>query len=114
MSEEYGSGEPAHHSALLAHRFPWWREIAGAVAVLVLVILSVSEGSVWVGGAPDAKGSPAHPRDDRQALLLGLWSSSAIGCRPQLALPILPMLAVALWRMRTNRQRVTCIATFAF
>ena len=51
---------------------------------------------------------------ERDPLLLGLWSSAAIGCRPQLALPLLPMLGVALWRMRTNRQRLTCVATFAF
>jgi hypothetical protein len=52
-----------------------------------------------------------HARDP---MLLGLWSSAAIGCRPQLVLPMLPLLAVALWRMRTNRERVTCVATFGF
>src|SRR5205823_1769814 len=55
--------------------------------------------------------SGSHERD---ALLLGLWSSAAIGCRPQLVLPLLPMLAIAMWRMRTTKQRVTCVATFAF
>jgi hypothetical protein len=64
--------------------------------------------------APTRGGSLAAARDDRSALLLGLWTSTAIGCRPQIVLPLLPMLVIALWRMRTTKQRVTCAATFAF
>src|SRR5438132_2440639 len=51
---------------------------------------------------------------DRTALAVGIWSSAAIGCRPQLAIPIAPMLLVALVQMRTVRQRVACIAAFIF
>src|SRR5947209_5779309 len=68
-----------------------------AIAFVSLVILSVSEGSGRAGGA-----------------VLGLWSSAAIGCRPQLVIPIAPLLVIALWRMRTSRARVTCLVTFAF
>src|SRR5437764_4646092 len=68
-----------------------------AIAFVSLVILSVSEGSGRAGGA-----------------LLGLWSSAAIGCRPQLLIPIAPLLVIAMWRMHTNKQRVTCLAAFAF
>jgi hypothetical protein len=52
--------------------------------------------------------------DDRSALLLGIWSSAAIGCRPQLVVPVIPMLVVALWRMRAARQRIACVAAFGF
>ena len=51
---------------------------------------------------------------ERNAILLGVWSSAAIGCRPQLVLPAIPMLAAALWRMRTQRQRIACVAAFGF
>jgi 4-amino-4-deoxy-L-arabinose transferase-like glycosyltransferase len=37
------------------------------------------------------------------ALALGAAASAAIGCRPQLALAVLPMLAVALWTARKRR-----------
>src|ERR1051325_3638963 len=43
---------------------------------------------------------------ERDAILVGVWCSAAIGVRPQLLLPVLPMLAIALWQMRTMRQRV--------
>ncbi len=101
--------------------------VAMAFVALVILTLSTSEGegSVWVGGAGNIpqRAAPPHRsfpfagaqgQDDRNAILLGLWSSAAIGCRPQLALPILPMLAVALWRTAGKRQRIACCATFAF
>jgi hypothetical protein len=53
-------------------------------------------------------------KHDRTALAIGIWSSSAIGCRPQLAVPVLPMLVVALWQLRTMRQRAACLGAFAF
>lgn len=56
----------------------------------------------------------AAPANQRTAILVGLCCSAAIGCRPQLLVPILPMLAIALWRMATMRQRVACLATFGF
>ena len=51
---------------------------------------------------------------ERSALMLGIWSSAAIGCRPQLVVPIVPMLLIAVWQMRTLRQRIACVAAFAF
>ncbi|HKO55459.1 MAG TPA: DUF2723 domain-containing protein, partial [Thermoanaerobaculia bacterium] len=51
---------------------------------------------------------------ERDAILVGVWCSAAIGVRPQLLLPVLPMLGVALWQMRTLRQRVACVAAFGF
>ncbi len=43
---------------------------------------------------------------------LGLWASAAIGARPPLLVPIVPLLVVAIARMRTTRQRIVCIVTF--
>ena len=51
---------------------------------------------------------------ERSALALGIWSSAAIGCRPQLVVPLIPMLLVALWSMRSMRQRIACVLAFAF
>src|SRR5437764_743340 len=67
-----------------------------SIAFLALALLALSGG---------------QPRDP---ILLGLWSSAAIGCRPQLLLPMVPMLAIALWRMRGARERVSCAVAFAF
>lgn len=46
------------------------------------------------------------------ALALGASASAAIGCRPQLALAVLPMLAVALWRTPGWRRRCEALAAF--
>jgi 4-amino-4-deoxy-L-arabinose transferase-like glycosyltransferase len=49
------------------------------------------------------------------ALALGTFASSAVGCRPQLALAVLPMLAVALWqgpKGRRGRASFTALAAF--
>src|SRR5436305_4028387 len=43
---------------------------------------------------------------------LGAAASAAIGCRPQLALAVLPMLAVALWRVPDRWRRVEALTTF--
>ena len=58
----------------------------------------------------------SDPNDahERSAILTGLWTSAAIGTRPQLLIPIAPLLIVALIRMRTMRQRVACILAFGF
>lgn len=58
----------------------------------------------------------SDPNDahERSAILTGLWTSAAIGTRPQLLIPLAPMLIVALVRMRTMRQRVACILAFGF
>jgi hypothetical protein len=46
------------------------------------------------------------------ALGLGAAASAAIGCRPQLALVVLPLLAVALWQTRGWRRRGEVVAAF--
>src|SRR5436190_10767793 len=61
-----------------------------SIAFLALAMHAISRPS---GGPPTA--------DQRSALLLGLWASAAIGCRPQLAVPMIPMVVIGLWRMRT-------------
>src|SRR5436309_2002509 len=46
------------------------------------------------------------------ALGLGAAASAAIGCRPQLALVVLPLLAVALWQTPGWRRRGEVVAAF--
>ena len=46
------------------------------------------------------------------AIGLGLAVAGAIGCRPQLALAALPLLAVALWQAPTWRQRGVAVGIF--
>ncbi len=46
------------------------------------------------------------------ALGLGAAASAAVGCRPQLALVVLPLLAVALWQTRGWRRRGEVVAAF--
>ena len=46
------------------------------------------------------------------AIGLGAAASAAIGCRPQLALAVLPMLAVALWQAPGWRRRGEAVAAF--
>ena len=97
-----------------------------ALALSVIPALSAREGEGpgRAGGAQlDVQGatlphrSLAHARDDtheRNAIAIGLWSSAAIGCRPQLLLPMIPMLLIVLWRMPSKRQRIAAVASFAF
>jgi hypothetical protein len=50
-----------------------------------------------------------------RAAWLGLFASAAIGCRPQLALAVLPMLAVALWQAPKDRRgKAALLALAAF
>src|SRR6266540_2036939 len=49
---------------------------------------------------------------DRAAIGIGLWSSAAIGCRPQLVIALIPVLIIVLVRMRSNRRRLAMIITF--
>jgi hypothetical protein len=46
------------------------------------------------------------------AMALGACASAAIGCRPQHAVAVIPMLAVALWKVR-GRRRAETLAAFA-
>lgn len=48
----------------------------------------------------------------RSAVALGAFASAAVGCRPQLALAVLPMLAVAVWLAPTWRARLRVAAAF--
>jgi hypothetical protein len=48
----------------------------------------------------------------RSAVGLGAAASAAVGCRPQLALAVLPMLAVALWQAPGWRRRGEALAGF--
>jgi hypothetical protein len=52
------------------------------------------------------------PGSFRSALGLGAAASAAVGCRPQLALAVLPMLAVALWQAPGWRRRGETLAAF--
>lgn len=69
-----------------------------ALAFVALAFYSIS-----------AEGEREH---DRAAIGIGLWSSAAIGCRPQLVIALAPALAVALVRLRDNRKRLTMIVAF--
>jgi hypothetical protein len=64
-----------------------------SLALWAAVVLAQS-GSVWA------------------AIGLGACASAAIGCRPQLALAVLPMLAVALWQAPSWRRRGEAVAAF--
>jgi len=56
-----------------------------------------------------AEGEKEH---DRAAIGIGLWSSAAIGCRPQLVIAFVPVLVVALVRMRNMRKRLALLIAF--
>jgi len=56
-----------------------------------------------------ADGEKEH---DRTAIGIGLWSSAAIGCRPQLVIAFVPVLVVALVRMRDMRKRLALVIAF--
>jgi hypothetical protein len=96
--------------------------VAGALlyyfsaSMLVHGTLALSDGVsiAFLALALHAVSRPDDDAHERNAIAIGVFSSAAIGCRPQLVVPLLPMLAVVLWRMRTNRQRVACAAAFAF
>jgi hypothetical protein len=51
---------------------------------------------------------------ERAAILTGVAASCAIGIRPQLLVPLIPALLVALWQMRTMRERVASAIAFGF
>src|SRR4029078_7484126 len=56
-----------------------------------------------------AEGECEHAR---AAIGIGLWSSAAIGCRPQLVVAIAPALLVAFFRMRDWRKRLAMAISF--
>ena len=69
---------------------------------LMFIALALAAGARLAAG----KG-PAWP-----ALALGACASAAIGCRPQLALCVLPMLLVALWQAPGWRRRWEVLGAF--
>lgn len=50
---------------------------------------------------------------DRNAIAIGLWTSAAIGVRPQLVVPLIPAFAVSVWQLRTMHKRLAALITFA-
>jgi hypothetical protein len=82
-----------------------------SIAFLGLALWAIS--AIGPAGSRRYEAAPDQA-NQRIAILVGLCCSAATGCRPQLLIPILPMLAIALWRMPTMRQRVACLATFGF
>lgn len=94
-----------------------------SASMLVHGTLALSDGPamMFLGLAFFAISSPHdgdHDGDhiaehERNAIAIGIWTSAAIGTRPQLLIPIAPMLIVTLLQMRTLRQRVACVVAFA-
>jgi len=96
--------------------------VAGALlyyfsaSMLVHGTLALSDGAslAFLALALHAISRPPDEAHERNAIAVGLWSSAAIGCRPQLLLPMIPMLAIVLWRLPSKRQRIAAVASFAF
>jgi len=78
-----------------------------SASMLVHGTLALSDGPamMFLGLALFAISSPHDAEHDRNAIAIGIWTSAAIGTRPQLFVPIAPMLIIALLQMRTMRQR---------
>jgi hypothetical protein len=64
-------------------------------------------------GPPELGARRGRRSTEASAVLAAVFASAAIGCRPQLAVPLLPALAIALFLcFRTWRQRAIAIAVF--
>jgi len=85
-----------------------------SASMLVHGSLALSDGPamMFVALALFAIGSPHDTEHERNAIAIGIWTSAAIGTRPQLLIPIAPMLLIAFLQMRTLRQRVACSVAF--
>jgi len=85
-----------------------------SASMLVHGTLALSDGPamMFLGLALFAISSPHDADHDRNAIAIGIWTSAAIGTRPQLFVPIAPMLLIALLQMRTMRQRAACVIAF--
>jgi hypothetical protein len=85
-----------------------------SASMLVHGTLALSDGPamMFLGLALFAISSPHDAEHDRNAIAVGIWTSAAIGTRPQLMIPIAPMLIIALLQMRTMRQRAACVIAF--
>lgn len=69
-------------------------------ALVALTLLAITH----VGGS----------EHERVGILTGVAASCAIGVRPQLLVPLLPALLIALVQMRTRRERIASVIAFAF
>jgi len=69
-----------------------------ALAFLAIALLAVSE-----------VGDVHH---ERMAIVAGIFASAAIGCRPQLVVPLIPTLLLALFLMRSTKQRIASVVAF--
>ncbi|MGA8807988.1 MAG: hypothetical protein WB973_08925 [Thermoanaerobaculia bacterium] len=85
-----------------------------SASMLVHGTLALSDGPamMFLGLALFAISSPHDAEHDRNAIAIGIWTSAAIGTRPQLLVPIAPMLIIALLQMRTMRKRSACVIAF--
>jgi len=85
-----------------------------SASMLVHGTLALSDGPamMFLGLALFAISSPHDESHERNAIAIGIWTSAAIGTRPQLLIPIAPMLLVALLQMKTMRQRAACVIAF--
>ncbi|MEA2327630.1 MAG: hypothetical protein QOE68_2589 [Thermoanaerobaculia bacterium] len=85
-----------------------------SASMLVHGTLALSDGPamMFLGLALVAISSAHDAEHDRNAIAIGIWTSAAIGTRPQLFVPIAPMLIIALLQMRTMRQRAACVIAF--
>jgi hypothetical protein len=75
------------------------------IALALWAAVSLADGGSTISGS-------TRPGSTRSALALGACASAAIGCRPQLALAVLPMLAAALWQAPGWRRRGEALAAF--
>jgi hypothetical protein len=85
-----------------------------SASMLVHGTLALSDGPamMFLGLALFCVSRPHDEDHERNAIAIGICTSAAIGTRPQLLIPLAPMLIVALLQMRTMRQRVACIVAF--
>jgi len=87
-----------------------------SAAMLVHSVLPMSDGPAFACLALTLLaithvGSGEH---ERAAILTGVAASCAIGIRPQLLVPLIPVLLVALMQMRTRRERIASVIAFGF
>lgn len=85
-----------------------------SASMMVHGTLALSDGPamMFLGLALFAISSPHDETHERNAIFIGIWTSAVVGTRPQLFVPIAPMLIVALLQMRTLRQRAACVIAF--
>src|SRR5437763_3064324 len=85
-----------------------------SASMLVHGTLALSDGPamMFLGLALFAISSPHDAEHDRNAIAIGIWTSAAVGTRPQLFIPVAPMLIIAILQMRTMRQRAACVIAF--